>query len=106
MIKVTAKKNADGIYNRVCLKGHAGYAECGFDIICSAVSVLVINTVNSIEQFTEDAFVVEQDEKTDRFEFYITSDISHETELLMKSLILGLQGIEEEYGNEHITLFI
>lgn len=106
MIKVTAKRNADGIYSRVCLEGHAGYAEYGFDIVCSAVSVLVINTVNSIEQFTEDDLVVEHDGKTDRFEFYITSEISHETELLMNSLILGLQGIKEEYGNEHITLFI
>ncbi len=106
MIKVTAEKNADGIYNRVRLEGHAEYAEYGSDIICSAVSILVINTVNSIEQFTEDGIVVEQDEKTDRFEFYITSEISHETELLMKSLFLGLQGIREEYGEEHITLFI
>ena len=106
MIKVRAQKNADGIYNRVCLEGHAGYAEYGFDIVCSAVSVLVINTVNSIEQFTEDGLVVEQDEKTDKFEFYITSEISYETELFMKSLMLGLKGIEEEYGNEHITLFI
>ena len=28
-------------------KGHAGYAEEGQDIVCAAVSALVINTVNS-----------------------------------------------------------
>ena len=33
--------------------GHAGYAEEGSDIICSAISVLTINTINSIEQFTD-----------------------------------------------------
>ena len=30
--------------------GHAGYAKRGEDIICSATSVLVINTINSISQ--------------------------------------------------------
>ena len=36
--------------------GHAGYAEEGYDIICAAVSVLVVNAVNSIETFTDDTF--------------------------------------------------
>ena len=34
--------------------GHAGYADAGQDIVCAAASVLVINTMNAIEQFTED----------------------------------------------------
>ena len=32
--------------------GHAGYAKRGEDIICSATSVLVINTINSIEKYS------------------------------------------------------
>ena len=30
-------------------KGHAEYAKMGQDIVCAAVSVLVINTMNAIE---------------------------------------------------------
>ena len=44
-IKVS-KKN--GSYVDFVSKGHAGYAEEGYDIVCAAVSVLIINTVNSI----------------------------------------------------------
>ena len=42
--------------------GHAGYAEEGSDIICAAVSALAVNTINAIEQFTEDPFEVEEAE--------------------------------------------
>ena len=30
------------------VKGHAGYAKRGEDIVCAAISVLTINTINSI----------------------------------------------------------
>ena len=104
MIKVTVSKNSNGVYNRVCLQGHAMYAESGFDIICSAVSVLFINTVNSIEQFTDDPFCIEQDEKKARNELVLTGAISSESELLMKSFILGLQGVQDEYGKKYIRI--
>ena len=47
MITITVKKR-NGNYLEFVSKGHAGYAEEGQDIVCAAVSVLVINTVNSL----------------------------------------------------------
>ncbi len=41
-------------------KGHAGYAEEGQDIVCAAVSALIITTVNSLEKFTDDKFDVQE----------------------------------------------
>ena len=35
-------------------EGHAEYADPGQDIVCAAASILVINTINAIEEFTED----------------------------------------------------
>ena len=55
MITITVKKRND-TYIEFRIKGHAGYAEEGQDIVCAAVSVLIINTVNSLETFTEDKF--------------------------------------------------
>ena len=43
MITITVKKR-NGNYLEFVSKGHAGYAEEGQDIVCAAVSVLVINT--------------------------------------------------------------
>lgn len=104
MIEITVSKNAEGIYNGLSMKGHAGYAEYGQDIVCSAVSVLVINTVNSIEQFTKDQVGINQNEETDIFEFQVISSISEETKLLLDSLLLGLKSVAEEYGREYIKI--
>ncbi|EJW98726.1 ribosomal protein [gut metagenome] len=53
--------------------------------------------MNSIERFTEDVFSVEVDEEAGRLSVEFESGYSKETKLLLDSLILGLQGIEEEY---------
>ena len=58
MITVEIRKS-NGEYVGFSSKGHAGYAEEGYDIICAAVSVLTVNTINSIEKFTDDAFKAE-----------------------------------------------
>ncbi len=86
------------------VEGHAGYADSGSDIICAAVSALVINTINSIETFTEDKFSCKQDELSGLIEFILVSEISKESELLMDSLFLGLKGIEKDYGKRFIKV--
>ena len=97
MIKIAIYKNAENLITGFIVSGHSGYAEAGSDIVCSAVSVLVINTINSIQHFTSDQFRLEQDEKTGYIEFHVVSPISNNSNLLLSSLALGLQGISEEY---------
>ena len=104
MIKVSAYQNEEGRIKGFCMSGHAEYADHGEDIICAAVSALVINAVNSVETFTEDVFSFEAEEDGGRMEFMITSDISDKSILLMNSLFLGLQGIQDSYGQEYITI--
>lgn len=86
------------------MEGHAGYAEEGEDIICAAVSALALNFFNSVEAFTEDTFEGRAGEESVQFEFRFTSDISPESQLLMNSLILGLQNIEKDYGKSYINI--
>ena len=104
MITVTVNRNKDGVCQQICMDGHAGYAEYGRDIVCAAASVLFVNTANAIETFTEDAFSVEQDTDKDRIVLRLTSSISDEKALLMNTLLLGLQGIAQEYGDEYIRI--
>ena len=104
MIKITVKRNENGVCNSVHVNGHAGYDEYGRDIVCAAVSILVINTINSIEQFTEDHFVVESDEESGRIDLDMVSDISKESSLLLESLLLGLEGIADSYGDQYIKI--
>ena len=97
MTYATIYKNSEKEIVGFKTQGHAGYAESGSDIVCAAASVLAQNAVNSIEQFTEDTFTVDVNEDLGELYFKIDAGYSHETELLLNSLILGLQGIEEEY---------
>ena len=92
------------MFTGVALSGHAGYAESGRDIVCAAVSALVLNMANSVEAFTEDGFEGEMDEQTGGFSFHFTAEISPESQLLMNSLVLGLRNIEKEYGERHIII--
>ena len=74
MITVTVSKKNNS-YVSFTSKGHAGYAEEGQDIICAAVSALVINTVNSLEQLTK-RFTLKQ-KKSDGFvSFTFTEPVS------------------------------
>lgn len=104
MIKVSIYKNNDGHMIGFRCEGHAGYAESGYDIVCAAVSALVITTMNSIDTFTSDTFEYNEDEEIGLMDFKIISSLSERSELLLGSLMLGLQGIEEGYGNKYIKI--
>lgn len=104
MIKVTIYKNADNLITGFMMLGHADFAEKGSDIVCAAVSALVINTINSIDHFTSDTFDIKQDEDKGFIEFHMVGPVSSNGNLLLSSLALGLQGITEEYNGEYITI--
>ena len=96
MTKVTVYKNCSGDIIGFRCEEHSGFARSGKDVICAAVSALVLNTINSIEQFTEDDFEGEQDEKNAVIVFKLAEGYSSEAQLLLRSLVLGLDCIAED----------
>ena len=99
MTKITIFRNHDGEYLGFDCLGHAGYADEGEDIVCAGISALVINTINSIERFTDDETSSVSDEESGTIEFRFGKIPSHDASLLLDSMILGLEDIEdsEEY---------
>ncbi len=105
MIQVIFQVDSNGQYKGFLLKGHAGYAEHGQDIVCAAVSALSINTVNSIEQFTEDTIQVEVNELEGGYlSLTFTSPPGPESTLFIHSLKLGLEGIRDDNNTEYISV--
>ena len=105
MINISIYQNEQDEYTGFRMIGHAGYAERGQDIVCAAVSVLVINTINSIESMTEDRFEDCIREENGEVDFrIISSPVSDSAELLLRSLVLGLKGIRSEYGNKYLKI--
>ena len=101
MIFISIERRNDKII-RIQSKGHAGYADKGQDIVCAAVSVLLINTVNAIECFTEDGIIVQEGDGM--LDIRFPKDLSHDGQLLTDALVLGLKETAKEYGSEYITL--
>ena len=104
MIRISFKYDADGVPIAFRMDGHAGFARKGKDIVCAAVSVLAINTVNSVECFTDDEFTLDTDDERGYMCFSFDKEPSGEARLLLKSFELGIRGIVEEYGNRFIKL--
>ena len=103
MINVIIRRDKDKVAKGIEIKGHAGYGEYGQDIICSAVSSLALNMANSVEEFTDDHFEGSVSDDGGYFSFSFPDEISPESQLLRKSLILGLQNIQRDYGAEYIN---
>ena len=104
MTKVTFYQNSENQCVGFTSEDHAGYAQEGEDIVCAGISALVVNTVNSIEAFTKDEFTVDVDEASARIHFMIKNKPSKESLLLLNSLILGLQRMEDEQYTEFIDI--
>lgn len=86
-----------------CIKGHAGYAESGYDIICSAVSALAINTINAIEMLVH--IPVEYEESEEGMLRCTVQDTENpEAQLLLRSLLLGLTNIQSSYGEAYLKI--
>ncbi|WP_249303035.1 ribosomal-processing cysteine protease Prp [Qiania dongpingensis] len=107
MITVKVKIDSDGRYRGFEVKGHAGFAPAGEDIVCAAVSVLTQNTINAIETFTKDDISYSADDGY--LECSLPGMVSEESKLLLNALMLGLESVEESYrtdkkGNQLICI--
>ena len=95
MIRAKVQKDREGNCLRISIKGHALFDDKGKDIVCAAVSILTINTVNSLEAFTNSRFTTNTD---DGIEVIFTEIPDEKAKLLLDSYLLGLKGISEEYS--------
>ena len=101
MITVKIFKRSDD-FEGFQVTGHAGYAESGYDIICAAVSVLTVNTANSIETLTGDT--IEDHEEDGFLSCRFPNGLGENGRLLMNSMILGLHQIEANYDEPYVKV--
>ena len=101
MIKVTIQKN-NREYKAVFCEGHAGFDDPGKDIVCAAVSILLINTANSIERFTDSFLGSDEDDGVLRL--VLKDHPDEKANVLIDALILGLESIQSEYGKKFLEI--
>ncbi|MDO4513268.1 MAG: ribosomal-processing cysteine protease Prp [Lachnospiraceae bacterium] len=74
------------------------------DIICASISVLVINTINSLEELAKEELSVTTNEETGFIRCVFEKEPSGEGDLLMDSLVLGLKSISKQYGENYLQV--
>ena len=79
---------------------HAGYAIAGQDIVCAAVSMMLINTMNAIEQFTDDETLVVSNEDDGLIDYRFDDEPCHDSRLLLNAMILGLKELAYDQNYE------
>ena len=85
----------------ISVRGHAGFAPHGQDVVCAAVSTLVQNLVFSIEELTKDK--IRYDIQPGAVEIRYGT-LSEEAQLLVKSFFIGIRMIADSYpGNVRIV---
>ena len=92
MIKVNVK-NKNGKVYEIVVKGHAGYDDYGKDIVCAAVSTMMITTVNNIICLDDSILYVED-------AGLLKISIKEETEInqkLLNNVIMMLEELKSQY---------
>ncbi len=100
MIKITILKQENKI-KEITLSGHSGYNEKGNDIVCSAVSSIVITTVNGILSIKE-TISAKDDGETLKIQVLENDEV---TKKLLENMIKLFQGIETQY-KKNVKIFL
>ena len=98
MISVTIFRNKERQIYGFTVSSH------GKDLVCAAVSLLTLNTVNSIEALTDENIVYDYDPKGGFLKLELPDAIEgkcgSDAALLLESMVMGLYSVNERYGNE------
>lgn len=107
MIEVSVGHHPQGDVHTIQVSGHALFAPKGEDIVCAAVSAVVIGTINAIDQLLRVEPNVIMDEQTGTINCDVTHLRSHKqyehVQLLLAGMLVSLQAIEMEYG-DYLTI--
>ena len=93
MIKIKVNKDNEN-YKSISIKGHAGYAEDGYDIVCASVSSIAITTINAIISIDENSIVYSEEDGLIELGVLKNSEIVNK---LLDNMVNMLEELKEQY---------
>ncbi|ARJ49952.1 ribosomal-processing cysteine protease Prp [Staphylococcus lutrae] len=103
MINVNVQLNDDGHITELIMEGHAEFGEHGQDLVCAGASAVLFGSVNAIIGLTSERPDIDYSDDGGYFHLRIVDTKNEQAQLILQSLLISLQTIEEEY-NEYIKL--
>ena len=117
MIRAVISENAEGAVTGFCISGHAGFAESGSDIICSAVSAIAYTALGYMDEALSEIdgshVAYEENEgclKWDRSSLNALTGkngvnvFNVKLDAVLKAMVIGLVQIRESYGTKYLSI--
>lgn len=101
MTTVYFTQNAAGLLTGFVSIGHADYKKKGPDVVCAGISALTANAANSLEEIAHVPIEVNNDPKEPSIAVRLKHEPNETTEIILRSLELGLKGISKKYGSKY-----
>lgn len=86
----------DGSITELEVKGHAGFAESGHDLVCAGVSCIMYGTYNALVELSSDGFSYKLDEGYFRIN---TSKTDCITQTILKTALIQLETMHTSYAD-------
>lgn len=87
-------------HNKITVRGHAGYAEHGKDIVCASISTLTQVFIASVEEMTDDKLKCEIRAGNAVISY---KNLSEKSRTLLGSFFIGCRMIADTYPN-HVRI--
>jgi len=108
MINVKITRFEDGSISGFTVKGHAGYAEAGQDIICAAVSAICYTAAGYFETVKPENRKVFFEEKDGYMKLLIEEPGTPEDKAagaaVMEAWYIGIAQVRESYGRKYLRI--
>lgn len=93
MIEVSSSKK------KIRISGHALFDSKGNDLVCAAISAIVIGSINALESFNQKEITV----KDGLVEIIINHPLTYEDKIRLRMLITEIKTVAQKYPN-NITI--
>ena len=104
MTTIVIRKNENAYSGFYCM-GHAEYAKKNQpDILCSAISAIVIGTINALEELAGEKLTVTSEQKTGFIKCDFESILQEKSIFLLDSMVFTLQNLSKEYGAKYLQV--
>lgn len=111
MTTIEISKDKSGAYRQILCMGHADYAKRHWfhrepDILCAAISALVISAVNALEELAGEEFTAVTNEETGfmKLEFPADASLQEKSVFLLDALVFSLQQLSGKYGKQYLQV--
>jgi len=100
MIRIEVKRDGNRFIQSFTVQGHAGFAASGSDIVCAGVSAVTVGAVNAVEALLSVELPSEMKDGwlSVRIPKHLPESTSHNVQLILESMIVMLQTIQDSYG--------